>query len=1118
MADQRLPDINAYVNELPFDVGVQDQLYDAFYSKNPVASLEAIKGVPAKVKQSLFDIRIKADKGESYDLEDISRAIETRKPVEGKEPVKVPAKAKEGIAEQGIPKAQWTGPGEALRERAFKQTAAIPVVSKSPKVSVSPFAKKEELAVDEFGRTVKPKSSKEILSPKLAFFSKAPVKETAKIEPAKKAAPTPEKQQTKAVIEEADKPILSTDIKDYSIGAGLAEKYPNLFVPVTKQVDPASLTATETYEAWKEVGANLMARALGVPVGKVKKDVSEIVGAQFLDEAAKTAPELFDFMSSPGGLGYTAAGVTAGKVKQLKQLFNAIIATDLGAMFSDEMKKAVAEPTERNVAQAAKALGFLVLGVKDQIKPVESIPKQTKKATPEIEPPTLEAKFEVVGKEKPSPGGEQKPSEAKPEVKTFSTPSGKSITDLTQNPPQGYKAGVDYYPETERITKEYEDFIKKIAEDNQRKLDEKKATASQPRQTVPPPVIAKETATAAPPLTDKEPVKPLWEMDLAELGKLDKNLVKEEENSLISAFGKEGAKKYKRLQKESGSMDKAKADKAAKEIESMESALTDEQRDRIYGVELDYYPEEVKEYVKSLNNLDFSSEEALAFDLKWAFSDVGEKKSPDLMTSKEQRAWATIRYAMEKAKGEGLDLEKVVKSSLEGAASRFTDPEDAAFILRRFMKKTPKEGDAPKPSKKTEATKALLAAPVTPPPPTKPIPTVKLEKPVEAKPAAKPKASPKKKAEPKPVTVKTTVEPVKRTTLAPVETNPSSSNLEAVYQDLWKKVQAGETREKGYDSEILKIAKEARDRGGLKDYGEFRKFQQDYKDLAMVRASERNKKRWDLADKYSPVKKAEPKPAAEKKTAPPPTVKPSVKEQPKATEPETSEVKGPVYTGDRGKASVGSLASDYKARGLGRSRSWSQFVIDRSLKPEMNAKEFYKYWDAAESKLLKDKPKEKAEAPRNAEPDPEYVDYGKKVRVTTKIGKNTEVREGTVERTLKGSSGDPLYEVKFEGDDFSVRVPGKDKVEFVGTETKTEKQTAPPPTAAKKISTIDIEEVGRSSEGEIELSYGKKRYQAVPMLSGRGYRIYDMESGNKVGEAKGTTDAAEALAEVLSGE
>jgi hypothetical protein len=39
------------------------------------------------------------------------------------------------------------------------------------------------------------------------------------------------------------------------------------------------------------------------------------------------------------------------------------------------------------------------------------------------------------------------------------------------------------------------------------------------------------------------------------------------------------------------------------------------------------------------------------------------------------------------------------------------------------------------------------------------------------------------------------------------------------------------------------------------------------------------------------------------------------------------------------------LAADYKARGMERRRAWDQFVIDRGLKPEMPAREFYSIYD-----------------------------------------------------------------------------------------------------------------------------------------------------------------------------
>lgn len=54
-------------------------------------------------------------------------------------------------------------------------------------------------------------------------------------------------------------------------------------------------------------------------------------------------------------------------------------------------------------------------------------------------------------------------------------------------------------------------------------------------------------------------------------------------------------------------------------------------------------------------------------------------------------------------------------------------------------------------------------------------------------------------------------------------------------------------------------------------------------------------------------------------------------------------------TGDRRAASAQALASDYKWRRFERHLAWDQFVIDRDLKPEMNAKDFYNLFDSAYS-------------------------------------------------------------------------------------------------------------------------------------------------------------------------
>lgn len=137
---------------------------------------------------------------------------------------------------------------------------------------------------------------------------------------------------------------------------------------------------------------------------------------------------------------------------------------------------------------------------------------------------------------------------------------------------------------------------------------------------------------------------------------------------------------------------------------------------------------------------------------------------------------------------------------------------------------------------------------------------------------------------------------------------------------------------------------------------------------------------------------------------------------------------------DRRKVSVYKLAADYKARRLDRSRSWSEFVKDRDLRPEMDAKEFYRYYDTAESKRLLEDVKEE-ESKRESTPDPEFVDYGRKVEVTIHVGRHSERRTGTIHRTLKGSSGRPVYEVDYGGGDIH-RVREQDSLRFLNTGEK----------------------------------------------------------------------------------
>ena len=73
MADKQLPDILKQVHELPVSEEKREQLFNAFYSDTPRSSFEAIKDVPLEIKQAMFGIRGKINRGEQYDVEEITR-------------------------------------------------------------------------------------------------------------------------------------------------------------------------------------------------------------------------------------------------------------------------------------------------------------------------------------------------------------------------------------------------------------------------------------------------------------------------------------------------------------------------------------------------------------------------------------------------------------------------------------------------------------------------------------------------------------------------------------------------------------------------------------------------------------------------------------------------------------------------------------------------------------------------------------------------------------------------------------------------------------------------------------------------------------------------------------
>jgi hypothetical protein len=53
-------------------------------------------------------------------------------------------------------------------------------------------------------------------------------------------------------------------------------------------------------------------------------------------------------------------------------------------------------------------------------------------------------------------------------------------------------------------------------------------------------------------------------------------------------------------------------------------------------------------------------------------------------------------------------------------------------------------------------------------------------------------------------------------------------------------------------------------------------------------------------------------------------------------------------------ANAADLAADYKARGINRQATYSMFVMDRALKPEISAKEFFAIFDIVSPSMIKE--------------------------------------------------------------------------------------------------------------------------------------------------------------------
>jgi hypothetical protein len=186
--------------------------------------------------------------------------------------------------------------------------------------------------------------------------------------------------------------------------------------------------------------------------------------------------------------------------------------------------------------------------------------------------------------------------------------------------------------------------------------------------------IAKRTEQASKP----------WEMSLDELSVAEKAAKDGDKNAAVEVFGAR-APDYERAYRQAQGSG-PRADEAQRVVDGMEGALSEAQRNRLYGIgETGPTASELLDYRRAVGGLDWESPQALGRSLQWAMTKVGRNPDPAQMTHEQRVAFASIRRAMQGATEEGWDTGEVSRSAMQSAAGRFSDPADADFMLEHFL-------------------------------------------------------------------------------------------------------------------------------------------------------------------------------------------------------------------------------------------------------------------------------------------------------------------------------------------------------------------------------------------------------------------------------------------------
>ena len=154
-------------------------------------------------------------------------------------------------------------------------------------------------------------------------------------------------------------------------------------------------------------------------------------------------------------------------------------------------------------------------------------------------------------------------------------------------------------------------------------------------------------------------------------------------------------KEMKKLEAEVDDFVLGKKDASGKRAKKQDDLF--EEEDLLYGWAGSPVPvaEQFENVLRAREELDFDSAEALGKSLKYDITNLPDENfvfdpNKSFFDVGEGFAYIKLKYAFDEATRLGFDLNVVSKNAIKGAAARFPDPDDALFMLQRFLKQSPK--------------------------------------------------------------------------------------------------------------------------------------------------------------------------------------------------------------------------------------------------------------------------------------------------------------------------------------------------------------------------------------------------------------------------------------------